>query len=47
MRSRPWVVFALALVVTLAGARCAKDVPLGIAPASDAATDAADAGAPD
>ena len=47
MSARSWFAIAFLLVVTLATARCAKEVPLGVAPTSDAATDAGDAGAPD
>lgn len=47
MRSRAAFAITVAFIViaTLAVARCAKDVPLGVAPASDAAADAIDGGA--
>ena len=44
MSSRSWFALALAFTLALAATRCAKDVPLGVAPTSDAG---ADAGTPD
>jgi hypothetical protein len=46
MKSTPWLVtVVVALAVALAAARCDRDVPLGVAPGSDAAvTDASDGG---
>jgi hypothetical protein len=38
---------ALAAVLALTAARCGRDISLGVAPAVDAGTDAADAGALD
>jgi hypothetical protein len=40
-----WIAIVLGLV--LAAARCETNVPLGVAPPSDAATDGTDAGAGD
>lgn len=44
-----WTAWLTAVVIALAlgAARCARDVPLGVDPGSDAAADAGDAGAAD
>jgi hypothetical protein len=44
-----WSAWLAAVVIAfaLAAARCDRDVPLGVYPGSDAAIDAADAGAAD
>lgn len=46
MTARSFFAVVLAFVAVLAAARCAKDVPLGVDPDSDASiVDAGDAGA--
>jgi len=38
--SQSWFAIAFALMLAIGAIRCARDVPLGVAPTSDAATDA-------
>lgn len=46
VKTKTWLAgVAVALALALTGARCAKDVELGVDPGSDAAVDAGDAGA--
>jgi hypothetical protein len=48
MTARAFFVAVLAFIAVLAAARCAKDVPLGVDPDSDASiVDAGDGGASD